>query len=768
MIRLRRVSKASAAVTAAVGSITAIGWVADLPALVVPPSGTAMRLDASLEAILAGAALWSLADTDAGRRRRWLGLGLAALATLLAGATLLHYGSPLDLGLHRLFGHQPAAGRPPTTAFGFFLVGAALLTLDARTRSGFRPADLLAVTAFLVGLVAMTDILYRVGLPPGGELHQRMSPFAALCLLVLPVGLLLARPRAGLMGVMTEDAVGGALARRLLPFILLVPPGLGWLRLAGQQAGLYDSEFGAALMVPTTVVLLGAVTLWTAASLNRAERTRRLLEGERERMDEQLRRTNQLLDAVVEHLPLMIFMKEAEQLRFVRFNRAGEELLGLSRADLLGKNDHDLFPTDQARHFQAKDRETLAGRLVVDVEEPIDSPAGRRWLRTKKVTLTADDGKPAFLLGISEDITLRRLKDQELRKWAHVFQHAHFGIALASADGRTLEAMNAAFARMHGYDVDELIGRPVLDLIAPGEEAAALRVIDRADQSAAQSFQILCRRKDGSTFPALVNVSTFQDADGNALFRAANVQDITGIKETEEELRRAKNAAEANSRELESFSYSVSHDLRSPLRSIDGFSQALLEDHGDRLDEDARHHLARVRGAAQRMAQLIDDLLDLSRVTRAELDRRSVDLSAVAGEVAGELARREPTRTVRFTIADGLHTMGDPRLCRVLLENLLGNAWKFTARRESAHIEVGQAAEDGQPHFFVRDDGAGFDMAYAGKLFGAFQRLHRESEFEGTGIGLATVQRIVTRHGGRIWAEGRVGGGATFRFTLRP
>jgi light-regulated signal transduction histidine kinase (bacteriophytochrome) len=204
------------------------------------------------------------------------------------------------------------------------------------------------------------------------------------------------------------------------------------------------------------------------------------------------------------------------------------------------------------------------------------------------------------------------------------------------------------------------------------------------------------------------------------------------------------------------------------LRSIDGFSQALLEDHAGQLDETARDHLDRVRGAAQRMAQLIDDLLDLSRVTRAELERKTVDVTAAARQVAANLARSDPDRQVRFEIAEGLTARGDPRLVRVLLDNLIGNAWKFTSHCATALIEVGRGDDAGAPCFFVRDDGAGFDMAYVDKLFGAFQRLHRESEFEGTGIGLATVQRIVVRHGGRIWAEGRVNGGATFRFTLSP
>ena len=236
--------------------------------------------------------------------------------------------------------------------------------------------------------------------------------------------------------------------------------------------------------------------------------------------------------------------------------------------------------------------------------------------------------------------------------------------------------------------------------------------------------------------------------------------------ELEDRIRYRTAELEAANEELEAFAYSVSHDLRAPLRAIDGFAQALLEDGADQLDEQGRGHLDRVRANAQRMGWLIDDLLKLSRVTRAELRPEEVSITAVAAAVVEELGRSEPDRRVDLAIADDLTTRADPRLLEVLLANLLGNAWKFTARRSVAQIEVGATEQDGETVYFVRDDGAGFDMAYSDKLFGAFQRLHSSTEFEGTGIGLATVKRIVHRHGGRVWAEGKVGGGATFYFTL--
>jgi light-regulated signal transduction histidine kinase (bacteriophytochrome) len=233
-----------------------------------------------------------------------------------------------------------------------------------------------------------------------------------------------------------------------------------------------------------------------------------------------------------------------------------------------------------------------------------------------------------------------------------------------------------------------------------------------------------------------------------------------------DQLARQRDALALVNRELESFSYSVSHDLRAPLRSVDGFCEALLEDHAEALDETGKRYLGHVREAAQQMAQLIDDLLRLARVARADLSHADVDLSAIARQIAARLKGGASERHVEFVVQDRVHGVGDERLLAVVLENLIGNAWKFTSKRDSARIEFGVSDSKGRLVYFVRDNGAGFDMAYASKLFGTFQRLHSAKEFEGTGIGLATVQRIAQRHGGQVWAEGEVGRGAAFFFTL--
>jgi signal transduction histidine kinase len=255
--------------------------------------------------------------------------------------------------------------------------------------------------------------------------------------------------------------------------------------------------------------------------------------------------------------------------------------------------------------------------------------------------------------------------------------------------------------------------------------------------------------------------------EAEVFLRAQEVQEANKrLRTANEELGRLTSQLAIANRELETFSYSVSHDLRAPLRAIDGFTAFVLEDSADRLDAKGKADLQRVREAAHRMARLIDDLMELARVSRTDIRREDVNLSEIVESIVKDLRGRDPQRNVELTVAPGLHAQGDAQLIRIALQNLLENAWKFTGKRPRAVIEFGAASANGRTAFFVRDDGAGFDPDHADKLFAPFQRLHRAAEFPGTGIGLATVQRIVHRHGGRVWAESVPEEGATFHFTL--
>jgi light-regulated signal transduction histidine kinase (bacteriophytochrome) len=265
----------------------------------------------------------------------------------------------------------------------------------------------------------------------------------------------------------------------------------------------------------------------------------------------------------------------------------------------------------------------------------------------------------------------------------------------------------------------------------------------------------------------LWNSATIFDAEGKKpIATIAQGQDITERKKAEEALKQRTAELEVSNKELEAFSYSVSHDLRAPLRSMEGFSAALLEDYNEKLDEKGRKYLRYVQESSDMMGQLIDDLLKLSRVTRSGMNYEQVDLGDMAEKIIAELRQAEPNRRVEVNISPGLKTYGDRNLLRLAMENLLANAWKFTSKTGGARIEVGSNEYDGRQEYFIKDNGVGFDMAFADKLFQPFQRLHRSAEFTGTGIGLATVKRIIRRHGGDIRAEGQVGQGAIFYFTL--
>ena len=308
----------------------------------------------------------------------------------------------------------------------------------------------------------------------------------------------------------------------------------------------------------------------------------------------------------------------------------------------------------------------------------------------------------------------------------------------------------------------------------PALDKAVADSLRDASEFAAE-FRIL--RPDGKQRWISARATVVRDGHGQPNRMVGINIDVTEQKQAEEQVRilnaslesrvaeRTRELSNAN-KELESFSYSVSHDLRAPLRTIDGFSLALLEDCGSKLDEVCAGHLQRIRTAAQRMGALIDDLLNLSRVTRASLNLQNFDLSAIAADVAKELQVSQPERQVAWKIQPALLAAGDSQLLRVAIENLLNNAWKFTSKRSDSLIEFGAAQKNGETAFFVKDNGAGFDPAYADRLFGAFQRLHGAAEFPGTGVGLATVQRVIHRHGGRIWAESSLDHGATFFFTL--
>jgi len=342
-----------------------------------------------------------------------------------------------------------------------------------------------------------------------------------------------------------------------------------------------------------------------------------------------------------------------------------------------------------------------------------------------------------------------------------------YGIVVLDPKGGVV-SWNQGAARLLGYSLGEIASRPfslfyLPEEIVRGSPEEALAIAAAEGRLEEEGWRV---RKDLSCFWANVVTTALRTPDGALCGFGYVIRDFTARRKAEERVRRAKEGAELASLGLESFNYSIAHDLRVPLRAIDGFSRALLQDHQAALPAEAQDYLHRIHGASTRMGQLIDALLDLSRVSQVELRQEPVDLSALANAVLAQLRATQPERKVLAAVQPGLLAQGDSRLLRAVLENLLGNAWKFTGKMPEARLEFGFLAQGNLPSYFVRDNGAGFSMEHAQKLFAPFQRLHAANDFAGTGIGLATVQRIVHRHGGRVWAESQVDRGATFHFTL--
>ena len=380
-----------------------------------------------------------------------------------------------------------------------------------------------------------------------------------------------------------------------------------------------------------------------------------------------------------------------------------------------------------------------------------------------------------------------RQLEHEMResRRAHEAQARLAAIVESSEDaiiGKTLDGIifswNEGARRMYGYTEDEVVGKDISILLPPDHPDEAPRILESIVRGEPVGhYETERMTKGGRRIQISLTVSPIRDAAGNIIAASTIARDITEQKQAEEEIRRLNvdleklvehrtSELQDAVRELEAFSYSVSHDLRAPLRAIDGFSNTLLKYYRDSLDERGQDYLGRVRAAAQRMGQLIDDILGLSRAGRAEMHRQQIDISTMASDILAELQSNQPERKAEFVVAPGLIANADDHLIRIALTNLLGNAWKFTARQDLARIEVGKYDENGEWVYFVKDNGVGFNPEYADKLFLAFQRLHSEADFPGTGIGLALVQRILRRHGGRVWARSAVNQGATFYFTL--
>jgi len=476
-----------------------------------------------------------------------------------------------------------------------------------------------------------------------------------------------------------------------------------------------------------------------------------------------------------------IYLFAADNLHFLHVSRGALQNLGYSMAEMRRLTAPDIKPEINATEFAALLQPLRDGQRDRVVFETVHRRKdGSCYPVEVRLQFAAEESPPVFI-AIILDITERRQAQQNRleseRRYHALARIATVGIFRTDVRGNCIYT-NERWCQIAGMHPEEALGEGWATALHPQDRE---RVIAEWYQAAKAQvpFYTECRfqRADGTVIWLLARATAEQDLEGNVIGYVGTITDFTKQKKIEDELRvhrdhleelvseRTRELEDVN-RELEAFAYSVSHDLRAPLRSIDGFARALEEECGDTIGDQGTDYLRRVRAASRRMGKLIDDILQLARMTQTDMQWSSVDMSKLANEAVDRLRESEPGRRADVRVAPGMRVAGDRTLLGVLLDNLIGNAWKYTRGKDRACIEIGVLEPDTQPVYFVKDNGAGFDMRYAGKLFGIFQRLHKADEFEGTGIGLATVQRVVHRHGGRVWAEAEVDMGATFLFTL--
>lgn len=802
---LNSFASASAMFAIAVGLLGLAGWKLHSIALLTW-GALPVRLapNAAVGLVLLGGAFWLLKKEESRSpslswTRAWMkkfaARTAAALVCLMGLAVLAEHFFGWDLGFDQLLIVVPLSQRIPglrpgliasSAACDFILLASALLLLDWKTRQDTWPAQYLSLGTAIVAIFG----IFALFLAPGASGLTMAFP-AAVAFFVLACGLLGSRATWAVGGLLVSQSAGAKLLRQAIPAALLVFALIAWSISKALLTAASFTWIEASLLAILCGALLGGFITWIAFIVDRSDTVNARLErrveertaalqaeiAERRLAEETLQeseRRYRLLfsEMVVGFAVLEVIYDELGKPcdhRYLEVNPAFETHSGLARDKVVGKTIREVLPTLDPFWIETYGKVATSGESThfENYVQPLE-----KWLE-----VTAFRTHPGHVGVTFADVTARKQEREAREQLAAIVDSSDDAIIGKMLDG-TIANWNSGAEKVFGYSAAEAVGQPMRILLPPeraNEESDILARIARGESVI--HFETVRVRKDGKRIDVSVTISPIKDGRGAIVGASKIARDISDKKAAELEIQKLNNQLEERvslrtadlatvNQELEAFSYSVSHDLRAPLRHVSGFSQLLVEEFGATLDPGARHYLDRIQAGTKQMGLLVDELLSLARVGRHALNLRTTNLNELVAEVVAMLEPESAGRQVGWTISDLPAVACDPVLVRQVFQNLLSNALKFTRPRAHAVIEISHRKENGQPVFIVRDNGIGFNMKYLDKLFGVFQRLHRAEDFEGTGIGLATVQRIVHKHGGRVWAEGNQDKGAAFYFTL--
>lgn len=691
----KTLAAAAGLVSAAVGAVALAGWALDIAVLKsIYPSWVAIKANTAAGFILAGMALWfkSRERIEAKPLLSHAGDAFAIVVAFLGAFTLIEYTVGISPGIDQLLFEEPAGaihtlapGRmAPASALCFLFLGVALMFDGKSDRSSWL-VTILAVMATFPALASGLAYLYGLDNLYGLGYGTQMAAHTVLAFLVLALGVLCSQPERGLIALVASPDTGGAITRRLLPLAIVLPIMIGWLKLAGDHARLFEPDFGVVLVVLSYILVLNLLIAWSARLLSRAD-------AERNRANEVIRANEERLHTLTRTIPDMVWLKNPEGI-YLFCNSAFERFCGAKEADIIGKSDYDFVDAEQADFFRGNDLLVMnAGETKINEEWITFADDGHSALmETIKTPMLDGEGRLLGVLGIARDITLRHRTEAAIR-------NAH-------------------------------------------QESA--RLLAEADQSRQVLLGVLEDQK----------------------LAEAKIRDLNAS--LEQRVRERTAELEAANKELESFSYSVSHDLRAPLRAINGFSQILIRRHRDSLNEEGRHYLDNVVTASERMGVLIEELLHYSRTVRSSAQAVPVPLAPIVEQLKETFSERIVAANADFVAVEPLAMpLGDPTLIGQILANLVDNALTYRIRDGKPRVTLSSVREDGKVVLRVADNGIGVAPEYHEKIFQVFQRLHSEAEYPGTGIGLAIVAKAARMMEGEIGVESALGAGSTFSVRL--